>query len=56
MNVVQMLKKILATHMKVSLNKGKTRDLYLLGMRRDGKKNNLSLQTFVKKTLPTFKM
>lgn len=58
MNVVQMLKvkKKLATHLKVSLNKGKTKDLYLLGIRRDGKKNNLNLQTVVKKTLPTFKM
>lgn len=57
MNVVQMLKKILATHLKVSLNKGKPRDLYLLGIRRDGEKNNLNLQTDVKKKpLPTFKM
>lgn len=58
MNVVQMLKKkILATHLKVSLNKGKPEDLYLLGIRRDGEKNNLYLQTVVKKkTLPTFKM
>lgn len=59
MNVVQKIKKkyILATHLKVSLNKGKPKDLYLLGRRRDGEKNNLDLQTVVKKkTLPTFKM
>lgn len=34
------LKKILVIYLKVSLNKGKLKDLYFLGICCDGEKNN----------------